>query len=638
MAISRTINLLRLLLPLSVIAGCAQDGSFRSAPRSIASVGDKTEVIVSGEPGASIASTVPDFPPDRKQDSKISGRVVDDHGRAVPNANIRLAIAGAKGGRIETVEADSSGAFTLHRLKQGSSYVVIAEAEDGDDTLVGRVEARAPQTSLKIRVYPRGENSDHFRTSSNTSRRRVGTASNIKEQDEEEVDLDRPTTRSNREDIEPPAPEAESLTDRLKGNSETEIRDDPEVDLKDEVEAIDRRRSNRSRQSRKPKFEEPIDETDDGENPLPPAIEAADNEEEPKSAFDEPEPTKPLIASRDKEPLPGRPQRIAAAEAQSADPSIFPSLDVPALNGAKDSQVVVASAPALSLFEEPRQTKPRKSPAARRPRALQQLPAVPAAVASASMFEIEKPTSHSRASSATLAKSDQVPPVGSTSPAKAIKWREIVENKEVPIDESLRKRPPLFDRADIPTATVTAVADASIAQSGSRIRRDPSLRMVGMSTRSPRHELANRRIYDVQLPNTEGKLISLKDFDSELILLDFWGTWCAPCKTSIPQLIEFQKRFGANRLQVVGIACERASVGKRVALVAKSQKELAMNYPVMIVGKDDPCPLTDSLQVQFYPTMILLNRKGEVILREQGATEATLGRLERTIESSLQSK
>src|SRR4051794_5385360 len=98
MCISRRNRILLGLVTVLEIAGCAQDRNVRTGPRSIASVGDKTEVAVSGEPGASIASTVPDYPGDRPRESKISGRVVDDHNRAVANAKVRLAIAGAKGG------------------------------------------------------------------------------------------------------------------------------------------------------------------------------------------------------------------------------------------------------------------------------------------------------------------------------------------------------------------------------------------------------------------------------------------------------------------------------------------------------------------------------------------------------------
>jgi thiol-disulfide isomerase/thioredoxin len=133
-------------------------------------------------------------------------------------------------------------------------------------------------------------------------------------------------------------------------------------------------------------------------------------------------------------------------------------------------------------------------------------------------------------------------------------------------------------------------------------------------------------------------MVSLKDFDSELILLDFWGTWCAPCKTSIPRLEEFQDRYGRDRLQVIGIACERAEAGKRGALVTKAQRELAINYPLLITTTDGPCPVRQALQVQFYPTMILLDRQGRVLLREAGATGTSLARLERAINTALEQK
>ncbi len=58
---------------------------------------------------------------------------------------------------------------------------------------------------------------------------------------------------------------------------------------------------------------------------------------------------------------------------------------------------------------------------------------------------------------------------------------------------------------------------------------------------------------------------------------------------------------------------------------------------MLITGKDEPCPLQEALQIQFYPTMILLDRQGQILWREQGATETTIFRIERAIMSGLDS-
>ena len=80
-------------------------------------------------------------------------------------------------------------------------------------------------------------------------------------------------------------------------------------------------------------------------------------------------------------------------------------------------------------------------------------------------------------------------------------------------------------------------------------------------------DLTERRLIDFKLPDLSGKMVSLHDIDADLIVLDFWGSWCQPCRKSIPHLIEIQQKFAGKRVQVIGIACEKAAspaIGKPV--------------------------------------------------------------------------
>jgi thiol-disulfide isomerase/thioredoxin len=144
-----------------------------------------------------------------------------------------------------------------------------------------------------------------------------------------------------------------------------------------------------------------------------------------------------------------------------------------------------------------------------------------------------------------------------------------------------------------------------------------------------------RRLVDFRLPDIEGRTVSFHDFDADLILLDFWGTWCAPCRKSIAHLIEIQRTLGGKKMQVVGIACERTPPKDRALIVARSRNALKINYPVLISTMDGTCPVQDAFQIQFYPTLVLLDRHGRVLWREQGATDLTLARMDRFILKNL---
>jgi thiol-disulfide isomerase/thioredoxin len=130
-------------------------------------------------------------------------------------------------------------------------------------------------------------------------------------------------------------------------------------------------------------------------------------------------------------------------------------------------------------------------------------------------------------------------------------------------------------------------------------------------------------------------MTSFREFDSDLILLDFWGTWCAPCRKSVAHLVEIQEKLGGKKMQVIGIACEKAQPKDRPAKVAQAVQRLGINYPVLISAMDGACPVQDAFQIQFYPTLVLLDRQGRILWREQGATDVTLARMDRFIARNL---
>lgn len=166
------------------------------------------------------------------------------------------------------------------------------------------------------------------------------------------------------------------------------------------------------------------------------------------------------------------------------------------------------------------------------------------------------------------------------------------------------------------------------------VREDPVGRSKPPSVTKPTCEYDDRlrRVLDFRLPNLEGGTTRFKDLDADLILLDFWGTWCPPCLKSMPHLVELQKKIGDKKLRVVGVACEQDAPGQSTPRVAKVARGLKVNYPVLLSRNDGSCPLQKALHIQAFPTMILLDREGRVLWRDQGATPATLSRLDRMIE------
>ena len=78
------------------------------------------------------------------------------------------------------------------------------------------------------------------------------------------------------------------------------------------------------------------------------------------------------------------------------------------------------------------------------------------------------------------------------------------------------------------------------------------------------------------LKDMNGKDVRLSDYKGKVILLDFWATWCGPCKVEIPWFVEFQQKYAAKGLQVIGVSVDD-TVDKMKPYVA----QFKMNYPVL---------------------------------------------------------
>lgn len=142
------------------------------------------------------------------------------------------------------------------------------------------------------------------------------------------------------------------------------------------------------------------------------------------------------------------------------------------------------------------------------------------------------------------------------------------------------------------------------------------------------------RLADFQLPDLDGKAFRLSEAKAELVLLDFWGSWCPPCRASIPHLISLQKRYSPEGLQVVGIAYEEGTLAQGAGSAGKHAREAGINYPVLL-GREQDCPVRTALGVDVYPSLVLLDRSGRILWRGKGATPDTLKGLDRAVADAI---
>ena len=135
-------------------------------------------------------------------------------------------------------------------------------------------------------------------------------------------------------------------------------------------------------------------------------------------------------------------------------------------------------------------------------------------------------------------------------------------------------------------------------------------------------------LLSLSLPDTSGHQQSLAQWRGKVVVVNFWATWCAPCREEMPEFVRAQREFGPRGLQFVGIAVVQPDKVEQFA------KELDLNYPALIGGYG-AVELSKTLgnQLSALPFTIVIDRKGTVARTQLGPFKP--GKLRSTIDSLL---
>ena len=116
---------------------------------------------------------------------------------------------------------------------------------------------------------------------------------------------------------------------------------------------------------------------------------------------------------------------------------------------------------------------------------------------------------------------------------------------------------------------------------------------------------------DFELSDLQGKPMRLSELRGKAVLLNFWATWCGPCKIEIPWFVDLQKQYGPQGLQIVGVAVDVDNKDD----VAKFAREMGINYTVLL-GNDKVAAQYGG--VEALPTSYYIGRDGKVVTRVFG--------------------
>jgi thiol-disulfide isomerase/thioredoxin len=130
---------------------------------------------------------------------------------------------------------------------------------------------------------------------------------------------------------------------------------------------------------------------------------------------------------------------------------------------------------------------------------------------------------------------------------------------------------------------------------------------------------------DFVLQDVSGKTVALSSFKGKPLLINFWATWCGPCKIETPWLIELQKEYASKGFEVIGISTEgedlkpddKEGFDRQKAAIAKFIKEEQMQYPVLVNGDSLVGPYGG---LDAMPTSVYVNPEGKVVAVQLGIT------------------
>lgn len=137
--------------------------------------------------------------------------------------------------------------------------------------------------------------------------------------------------------------------------------------------------------------------------------------------------------------------------------------------------------------------------------------------------------------------------------------------------------------------------------------------------------LQDRAARDFQAETLAGHSLQLSSLQGKVVLLNFWGIWCIPCRKEVPELQKMYEELRDRGLQIVGI-----EVGDEIETARKYVAQQALSYPIILSET-----IAADYDIEVFPTNVIIDRAGRIRHREEGYDDGTTQLLRGIIEQLL---
>jgi len=154
-----------------------------------------------------------------------------------------------------------------------------------------------------------------------------------------------------------------------------------------------------------------------------------------------------------------------------------------------------------------------------------------------------------------------------------------------------------------------------------------SLLFLGCETKADTKEV---KAPDFTLEDLSGKKVTLSQYSGSVVILDFWATWCPPCRMSIPELVKLQEQYRDKGVVILGISVDSAET--KNAYLSSFKEKFKINYPILRIDEKTIGTYFGNSDVSI-PTLFIVNRAGMVVDMHSGYSP---GAVEKSLKKILQ--